>query len=145
LGAALRKRILITLLLSSCGTTMPRISFHGQDGALRATYVAEQATDQVSWERGLMGRTSLATDRAMIFIFPDDTVRYFWMKDTLIALDIIFVRADGSIESIAANEKPCVSDPCPTVRSSGPVRYVVEIAGGEAERRGIRAGDALVQ
>ncbi len=124
---------------------MPRISFQGPDGTPRATYLAEYAADEASWERGLMGRTTMPADRAMLFVFPADAPRSFWMKDTLVALDIIFIRADGTVESIAPNVQPCVAEPCPVIRSKGPIRYVVEVVGNEAGRRGIGIGDVLVQ
>ena len=124
---------------------MQNISFHAPDGSNRATFVAERADTPALRESGLMNRTELATDRAMIFSFDHTAKQYFWMKDTFIPLDILFIREDGTVESIAADLQPCTKDPCPMASSNEPIRYVVEIFGGEAKKRGIVPGDTLVQ
>ena len=89
---------------------------------------------------GLMNRADLAPDRGMIFPFPTPRDASFWMKNTLIPLDIIFVRTDGSIANIAANTVPLSLDPVP---SEGIVGSVLEIAGGRAAELGIKAGDKV--
>ncbi|GAB5487060.1 MAG: hypothetical protein Pars2KO_06300 [Parasphingorhabdus sp.] len=99
--------------------------------------VAQTGEEQA---RGLMFRTNLDPDTGMIFPFAVDRMASFWMKNTVIALDIIFVRRDGTIESIAANTVPYSLDP---VRSGEPVAAVLEIAGGRAAELGISAGDQV--
>jgi len=93
----------------------------------------EQAT-------GLMYRANLAPKRGMIFPFEAPREASFWMKNTLIPLDIIFVRADGSIANIEANTVPLSLQP---VYSDGPVAAVLEIAGGRSAELGIKAGDKV--
>jgi hypothetical protein len=95
--------------------------------------VEEQAT-------GLMNRASLAPDRGMIFPFEAPREASFWMKNTLIPLDMIFVRADGTIANIEANTVPLSLQP---VYSDGPVAAVLEIAGGRSAELGIDAGDKV--
>lgn len=95
--------------------------------------VAEQA-------KGLMFRTELADNAGMIFPFPQPRPASFWMKNTVIPLDIIFVRANGTIESIAVNTIPYSTDP---VQSGEPVAAVLELRGGLTAELGIAAGDKV--
>jgi hypothetical protein len=87
-----------------------------------------------------MFRESLAPDAGMIFPFSSPRPASFWMKNTLIPLDIIFVRTDGTIERIAANTVPHSLDP---VASYGIVGAVLEIAGGRAAQLGLKEGDRV--
>ena len=87
-----------------------------------------------------MNRQSLAPDRGMIFPYDPPQPAAFWMKDTLIPLDMIFVRADGSIVRIAANTVPLSLEPVP---SGEPVAAVLEIAGGRSAELGLHAGDKV--
>ncbi|HVF36899.1 MAG TPA: DUF192 domain-containing protein [Sphingomicrobium sp.] len=89
---------------------------------------------------GLMNRTSLAPDRGMLFPFPEPRQANFWMKNTFIPLDIIFIRSDGTIANVEANTVPLSLD---TVNSAGPVSAVFEIAGGRSAELGIKAGDRV--
>ena len=89
---------------------------------------------------GLMNRPSLASGRGMVFPFEPPRDASFWMKNTLIPLDMIFVRADGSIANIEANTVPLSLQP---VYSDGPVAAVLEIAGGRAAELGIKADDKV--
>jgi len=97
----------------------------------------EVAADQDSQERGLMYRKSMAPDAGMLFDFHQLVETAFWMKNTLIPLDIIFIRADGTISSIAPEATPLSETPIP---SGEPVRAVLEINGGRAEQLGIEPG-----
>lgn len=89
---------------------------------------------------GLMNRSALAPDRGMVFPFDPPRQASFWMKNTLIPLDMIFVRADGSIANIEANTVPLSLDP---VYSDGTVAAVLEIAGGRSAELGIKPGDKV--
>lgn len=93
--------------------------------------VARTAEEQA---RGLMFRTGLPADGGMIFPFTPPRPASFWMKNTLIPLDMIFIRADGSIDRIAENTIPESLEP---VVSGGDVAAVLELAGGTAARLGI--------
>ncbi len=92
-------------------------------------FIVEVAGDEESRSRGLMYRKSLAANAGMLFDFHDVRFRSFWMKNTPIALDILFIRADGTVSSIAANAKPYSERDIP---SREPVRAVLEIKGGRA-------------
>ena len=87
-----------------------------------------------------MYRRSLASDRGMIFPLPQPQKATFWMKNTLIPLDLLFIRGDGSIANVAANAKPMDES---VIASDGNVAEVLEIAGGRAAQLGIAAGDRV--
>ncbi|WP_417595626.1 DUF192 domain-containing protein [Parasphingorhabdus sp.] len=104
-------------------------------------FIVEVAENAAQQARGLMFRTQLAADKGMIFPFPEDRLASFWMKNTVIPLDIIFVRRDGTIESIAANTIPYS---LASVESNEPVAAVLEIAAGRAAELGIEPGDSVI-
>lgn len=79
--------------------------------------------------RGLMGITDLGDLDGMLFVFEEDTRAGFWMKDTLIALDVAFFGEDGGFVDLLTME-PCRADPCPTHTPSGAYRYAVEAPEG---------------
>lgn len=92
---------------------------------------------------GLMGRTSLANDRGMLFPFNPPRPAQFWMKNTLISLDMLFIRK-GVIKAIAVKAPPCKADPCPTYGSGNEViDQVVEVRGGRAAELGLKVGDRI--
>jgi len=93
--------------------------------------IARTADEQ---QKGLMFRTGLPADGGMIFPFEKPRIASFWMKNTLIPLDMIFVRADGSIDRVAENRIPESLEP---VVSGGEVAAVLELAGGTAARLNI--------
>ncbi len=101
---------------------------------------AELADTKELQAKGLMHRTELGSDEAMLFPNEQPTARSFWMKNTPIPLDIIFVGLDGRITNIAAMTEPYSEEP---VYSVGSVSAVLEIAGGRAEELGIEAGDQV--
>lgn len=107
----------------------------------RHRFKVEIADDDAERARGLMHRRSLAADRGMLFIFPDERPVAFWMRNTLIPLDMIFIRANGTIRSIAHETVPLDETPVP---SGGPVRAVLEVAGGRARQLGVLPGDRIV-
>jgi uncharacterized membrane protein (UPF0127 family) len=106
------------------------------------TIVAEVADTTAEHERGLGGRTTLAEGAGMWFVFKDDGMYPFWMKDTLIPLDMLWVAADGTIVTIAHDAQP---DSYPQVyEPTSPARYVLEVPGGYAKKQGIAEGMKVV-
>ena len=103
-------------------------------------FIVEVAESNAQQAQGLMFRTRLAPDKGMIFPFSQDRVAGFWMKNTVISRDIIFVRRDVTIESIAANTTPYSLE---SVRSNEPVGAVLEIAAGRAAELGIQPGNTV--
>jgi len=91
-------------------------------------------------EHGLMDRTELANDHGMLFVFPVEQTVSFWMHNTLIPLDIIFIKQDNTISQIHAMAKPMDDTPIP---SGGMIKSVLEIAGGQAAAQGLKIGDKV--
>lgn len=89
---------------------------------------------------GMMFRTQLPRGKGMLFPFASPRRLSFWMENTVIPLDLVFVGADRRIVNVAANAKPYSQDLIP---SQGPAVAVLEIAGGEAARMGLRPGDRV--
>ena len=123
---------------SAAGLEQARLTI--RSGSREHHFIVEIARTPEEQAQGLMNRQSLAPDRGMLFPMDPPRLASFWMKNTLIPLDIIFIRADGTIASIAANTVPLSLDPVP---SGGPVAAVLEIEGGRAAELGIRAGDKV--
>jgi uncharacterized membrane protein (UPF0127 family) len=115
--------------------------------APRATLQLAVAETDARRERGLMGVTRLDAGQGMIFVFPDavDRRRDFWMKDTLLPLDMVFVRTDGNVSSVSADvpaTKPGTPD-SDVARRAGLGRYVIELRAGGAHAAGLEPGTRL--
>lgn len=100
----------------------------------------EVADTEASRNQGLMFRKSIAPDRGMLFDFKSPRPAAFWMKNTLIPLDILFITADGHVLTIARNAVPLSETPIP---SGGTILAVLEIGGGQAAKLGIYPGDRI--
>ncbi|MBK3735248.1 DUF192 domain-containing protein [Azospirillum brasilense] len=101
----------------------------------------ELAETPAQQAQGLMYREKMAADAGMLFTYDRPQPASFWMKNTLIPLDMIFIGADGRIVNIHANAVPQSLD---AVNSAGPVKGILEINGGMSARLGIRPGDRVV-
>jgi uncharacterized membrane protein (UPF0127 family) len=108
-----------------------------------AAYSVELALTPEEQTLGLMFRESLPERTGMLFLFPETAPHHFWMKNTMIPLDMIWMDDSGGVVFISANTPPCKADPCPNYGPDGPVRTVLEIAGGKAEKEGVRVGTVL--
>jgi uncharacterized membrane protein (UPF0127 family) len=113
------------------------LTIHSKTGVHQFT--VEVAATPQQQETGLMFRRTLAGDRGMIFPYDPPQEAAFWMKNTLIPLDILYVRADGTIGRIV-NAHAMDLTPLP---SGGPIALVLEIRGGRAEELGIKEGDKV--
>jgi len=103
-------------------------------------FKVEIADSEAEREQGLMYRTTLAPDAGMLFIWDRAAPRAFWMHNTYIPLDIIYIGANGRIISIAAMAQPFDETPIP---SRGDAKAVLELAGGRAAELGIDLGDQV--
>jgi hypothetical protein len=123
---------------AQAGLMTEPLTIHSANGEHRFTVEVAATPDQQ--ETGMMFRRSVAGDRGMIFPYDPPQEVAFWMKNTLIPLDMIFIRPDGRIGRIAANAVPESLDPVP---SGQPIAAVLEIGGGRSAELGIREGDRV--
>ena len=106
------------------------------------TVKVEISDDDAERARGLMFRESLGENEGMFFIFEDSKERTFWMKSTLIPLDIIFISDDNKVLNVLEAE-PCRDDTCKTYSSDGNAKYVLEVNKGFSKKSNIKEGDAV--
>ena len=110
-----------------------------ESGGRAHAVLVEVAADPAARERGLMFRRRLEEGRGMLFVFEEEQEQSFWMKNTLIPLDMIFVSAEGRVVTVISRAEPLSLSP----RIGGPCRYVLEVPGGWAEARGVKRGDRV--
>jgi uncharacterized protein len=103
-------------------------------------FTVEVADNDADRAKGLMYRKELPEGQGMLFDFQRDQEVSFWMQNTYIPLDMIFIRGDGRILRIAENTEPLSTRLIP---SNGPVRAVLEVIGGTSQKLGIAAGDRV--
>jgi uncharacterized protein len=118
--------------------TFEPLTIAGASG--RHAFQVEVARNDAERAQGLMYRRSLAPDRGMLFDFARVQPISMWMQNTYIPLDMIFIRADGSIARIAENAEPLSTR---TIPSGEPVLAVLEVIGGTAARLGVKPGDRV--
>ena len=110
-------------------------------------YVVDLAVTGEERTLGLSGRPSLGTDRAMLFVYEEDSPRTFWMPDMHFPLDMVWIRSDCTVDGVTAdvpNPSPDTPrDQLPRYPSTGPARFILEINAGQAEARGIVPGSRV--
>jgi len=103
----------------------------------------EVVEDEKDLQQGLMKRQSLADTAGMLFIFKTNRRHSFWMKNTVIPLDMIWIDYAREVVHIQEKVLPCKSDPCPTYRSNQKALYVLEINAGAVQKFGIVKGEQV--
>jgi uncharacterized membrane protein (UPF0127 family) len=116
----------------------PAVVLQGRDGPVRVE--VEVALTREEQERGLMWRDHLDPDAGMLFVFRAQVVRSFWMKNTPLPLDIVFIDKNRRIVSIAERTTPFS---LASIRSAGPAKYVLEVNGGFCREHGVQAGTSV--
>ena len=111
----------------------------GGSGGEGVEVQVEIADDTQEMARGLMGRTALAEDAGMLFVYPEERELSFWMKDTLIPLSIAFMDSEGRIVDI--QDMKALDDTPPHYTSAEPARYALEVNKGFFDERGVEVGD----
>jgi uncharacterized membrane protein (UPF0127 family) len=108
-------------------------------------FALEVAADDVSRQRGYMGRERIGPRAGMIFIFDEDDRHSFWMKDCKVALDIVWLDVNERVVWVALNRAPCpTTGECPSIVPPSAARYVVEFAAGTVTAESLKLGDAVV-
>lgn len=137
---ALRFLPLLALLmpLAGCASGGPWVEIGGQ------RYVVEIADDDAERARGLMFRDFLDPGAGMLFVHEREEPQAYWMKNTRIALDILYFDADRKLVSQQRDVPPCtLGNRCPPYPSDAPARYVLELNAGQAARLGLQDGAEL--
>ena len=106
-------------------------------------YTVELATTPAQWTKGLSGRSSLAPNRGMLFVFPQPHVQYFWMKGMKFPIDIIWLDENYTVLGAVENAPPCKAH-CPTYNSRVPAKYVLEVPAGTVKKEELKSGDRLI-
>lgn len=118
----------------------PVVRFVDGDGQTVATFFVELALTPAEHQKGLMYRRQMKDDWGMLFIYPDEGTRSFWMENTFISLDMIFIDGKGRIVNIFEDVEPLTR----TRRTSrGPARYVLELNAGRAGQVGLEPGQRM--
>lgn len=108
------------------------------------TFKVEKAETLAEKTLGLMYRQSLKKDRGMLFVYPQEQYASFWMKNTYIPLDIIWIDANKKIVDISKDAQPCTTEDCPSYATDNKIQYVLEINAGLSEEYGFKKGDQVV-
>jgi len=127
----------LALLVGPCRAGESWVEVAGQ------RYYVEIADDDEERARGLMFRDELGTGEGMFFIWRRPAPRAFWMRNTRIPLDIVYIGADLKIVGWSLNTPPCRTRRCPSYPSGAPAQYVLEVNAGEMERLGVEIGEPV--
>lgn len=140
------KRIIILglfVLLTAC-SIQETMDYEHRDVIINNISIDVEIADSFSVQmQGLMYREELGEYSGMLFIFPDKIERTFWMKNTLIPLDMIFIDSNMKIVKIVQAE-PCSADPCSHYKSERVAMYVLEVNKGFSESHGIKEGNIVL-
>lgn len=129
----------LLLLFAGCANAgAPWVELSGQ------RYSVEIADDDAERSRGLMFRDEMPADHGMLFIHEGEQPLAYWMKNTRIALDILYFDDELKLVSQQRDVPPCtMGDRCPPYASDAPARYVLELNAGQAQKIGLRDGEVL--
>jgi len=139
-GLAIMGAAVASVLFCAPQGTDKFIKIYAPDGR---SITAELAVTDAERARGLMFREKIAADQGMLFCFLEADIHSFWMKNTLIPLDMIWLDKDRRIVHIERNVPPCKADPCPSYTPSRPGNYVLELAAGGADLYKLKLFDRL--
>ena len=127
------------VVLSACAPDSPAVLIHPENGT-PVTVRVEVADTEETRQLGLMYRNELPASDGMLFVFPGERIRSFWMKNTPLSLDILYIAADLRIVHVAERTTPYSTAPLPSRR---PAKFVLEVNGGFCAERDIRVGDRI--
>jgi uncharacterized membrane protein (UPF0127 family) len=141
-----RRARFVGLLLAALVVAFPLAACSDENRAVLHTakgefaFHVEIADNDAERAKGLMFRQELAADAGMLFDFGQERQTSFWMQNTYIPLDMVFISAEGIVRNIHMNARPLDTTAIP---SDGPVRFVLEIPGGRSQEIGLAVGDRL--
>ena len=127
----------LILLVGACRAGEPWVEVGGQ------RYYVEIADEPAEQARGLMFRDDLGANEGMFFIWRQAVPRSFWMRNTRIPLDIVYIGPELDIVGWSLDTPPCRTRNCPSYPSGAPAQYVLEVNAGEMERLGVEIGERV--
>jgi len=130
--------VVLLAILTACSAPDNRLVLHTAKGDF--AFTVEIADDGAERAKGLMFRDHLAADAGMLFDYGTEQEASFWMQNTLIPLDMVFIGADGVVKTIHVNARPLDTTSIP---SEVPIRFVLEIPGGRSTEIGLAVGDKM--
>ena len=134
-------RLLLCVLMltacTACASGGPGVELGGKSFSVEIADTSEKQA------LGLMFRDKMPADHGMLFIFPNEAPRSFWMKNTRIPLDIMYFDKELKMVGISADTPPCKVSRCPSYPSIAPAKYVLELNAGSASELGVGPGDRL--
>jgi len=129
--------VLLLIILAACAAKTPFVEI----GSVQVS--VELPGTPAEMARGLMHREHLGENNGMLFVFEKDQPQSFWMKNTLIPLDMIFINSNDKIVDILSAE-PCEKDHCRSYVSKDDAKYVLEVNKGFSEKHNIEIGDEVM-
>jgi len=132
--------IIFLVFLVACSSQIsssPFVEFNN------SKFFVEIADEPREWQTGLMFVENLPKNEGMLFIFNDSAPRTFWMKNTLIPLDMIFIDENFVVVDVKENVPPCESDPCQTYPSEKSPKFVLELNAGSVKENNISVGAVM--
>jgi len=129
--------IFSVILIIGCAPSTPAVCIN------KTCFNVEVVSTPETRAIGLMFREQMDNDNGMLFVFEKEDIYYFWMKNTLIPLDMIWMNKDKEIIYINKNTPPCKHDPCLSYGPNEDSLYVLEINGGLTDTLGINVGDTF--
>jgi uncharacterized membrane protein (UPF0127 family) len=129
--------LLMIFACAACSAGDPAVDIGGKRFSVEIADTRQQQT------LGLMYRDEMPADHGMLFIFPNEAPRAFWMKNTRIALDIMYFDKDLNMVSASLDTQPCRVQSCPSYPSIAPAMYVLELNAGTASLLGIGPGTVM--
>lgn len=139
-GAVFAALVVVLLSIAGPSNSAETSLLAAETSSGRHAFTVELAVTGAERSKGLMYRRSMAEDAGMLFDFGVDEEASMWMRNTYIPLDMIFIRPDGSVHRIAKNTTPFSTE---IIESKGPVRAVLELNAGVADRIGLKRGDTI--
>lgn len=138
-------RLLFVLLifLVACSSQIPQVSSEPFVEFGDSKFFVEIADEPGELQKGLMFVESMPKNEGMLFIFDDSSPRTFWMKNTLIPLDMVFIDENYVVVDLKENVQPCDADPCPTYPSEFSSKFVVELNAGSSKEYNISVGSIM--
>ena len=134
----------VVLILAVSDNLFFKSSSEGQVCFRDNCFYVELAQTSEEQARGLMFEKNLKADAGMLFVFQEEKEHFFWMKDTLIPLDIVWLDKNKRVVFISKDNQPCKIEKCPLISPGKNAKYVLEVNAGTLDKIGLRLSEEAV-